>query len=171
MKKSKLKLSADTNTIVSFSAIAIALASIFISTWQGTEIRKHNRLSVRPKLEIHFYINKQDFGYSLLNNGLGPANIIDNKIFISGKEVTSSGTSHWSKILLDSLKLNNIAISVSDIWPGATIKAGERRDLLNFDLTGFDSLQIDPMDINNGLAFKIKYESMYGEIFTCQKPK
>ncbi len=95
MKKNIYKLSADTNTIVSFSAIIVAVASIFISTWQGMEIRKHNRLSVRPKLEIHFYINKQDFGYSLLNNGLGPANIIENKVLFNNVEISSNDPSSW----------------------------------------------------------------------------
>jgi len=169
MKKKIFKLSVETNTIVSFSAIIVAVASIFISTWQGMETRRHNRLSVRPKLEIHFYINKQDFGYSLHNNGLGPANIIDHKVFLNDVEISSNDSpSSWYDILLDSLKLNNVPISFSAIWPGATIKASEKRNLLRFELKGLDSLQIDPIDISNKLSFEISYESMYSELFKCE---
>ena len=75
--------------VVSFSAMAIALASIIISIWQGIEMRRHNRLSVRPRLEIVYRVDDQWFGYILINNGLGPAVISSKTIFVD--DGTDSG--------------------------------------------------------------------------------
>ncbi|MDR4497208.1 MAG: hypothetical protein MRK02_04680 [Candidatus Scalindua sp.] len=38
--------------VISLSAIATALAVLFVSVWQGMEIRIHKRMSVIPKLSI-----------------------------------------------------------------------------------------------------------------------
>ena len=62
MKKKSFKVSSD--TIVSFSAIVIAIASVVVTIWQGIETRKYNRLSVRPKLGISFESGKSSFGLS-----------------------------------------------------------------------------------------------------------
>ena len=49
------KISSDTILLV--SAIIIATISIIISLWEGIETRKHNRLSVQPRMEIYFDLN------------------------------------------------------------------------------------------------------------------
>ena len=56
MASNKRKISSD--TVVSLSAIIIAIASIVVTIWQGIENRNHNRLSVRPKLAINFQLTK-----------------------------------------------------------------------------------------------------------------
>ena len=47
----------SSDTILLVSAIIIATISIIISLWEGIETRKHNRLSVQPRMEIYFDLN------------------------------------------------------------------------------------------------------------------
>jgi hypothetical protein len=47
--------------ILSISAIVIALASICVTLWKGSEIRKHNRLSVLPKIQIAYSTSAESF--------------------------------------------------------------------------------------------------------------
>lgn len=173
MKKSIFKLSADTNTIVSFSAIIVSIASIFIATWQGVETRRHNRLSVRPKLDLSFDVGKNNFGYSILNQGLGPAIITERKIFFDGKEFNPPMKYFgWATALQDTLQLMNMKLAVAfPLSKGVTIRAGEPWIIIQFSEQDNKDLTIDPKMIYRRLAFKINYESIYGESFTCQIPK
>lgn len=172
MKKNIFKLSADTNTIVSFSAIIVSIASIFIATWQGMETRRHNRLSVRPKLDFSFEVGKNGFGYSILNQGLGPAIITEAKIFLDGEEFIPQ-RSHfgWALALQDTLQLMNMTLDALPLSKGVTIRAGQPYTIIELYEQGEKDLTIDPKMIYRRLAFKINYESMYGESFTCQIPK
>jgi len=169
MKKSIFNLSADTNTIVSFSAIIVSIASIFIATWQGMETRRHNRLSVRPKLDFSFNVSRNSFGYSILNQGLGPAIITERKIFLDGKEfIPQTKYFGWPAALQDTLQLMNMNLDSSPLSKGVTIRAGQPRIIIEFYEQDNKDLTIDPRVIYRRLAFKINYESMYGESFTCQ---
>lgn len=40
--------------VVAASALVTAVASICVSVWLGLETRRHNRLSVQPRLDITF---------------------------------------------------------------------------------------------------------------------
>ena len=172
MKKNIFKLSADTNTIVSFSAIIVSIASIFIATWQGIESRRHNLLSVRPKLDLSFEVGRNSFGYSIKNQGLGSAIITERKIFLDGKEfIPQTKYFGWAAARQDTLRLMNMNLDAFPLSKGVTIRAGEPWIIIQFFEQDNKDLTIDPKMIYRRLAFKINYESMYGEPFTCQIPK
>jgi hypothetical protein len=159
----------STDKILSVSAIIIAIASIFVAIWQGIETRKHYRLSVRPKLQITFNVDKEKFGYIILNNGLGPATISGKKIFIDGEEMTNPGFSGYDE-LIDKLDFKNRQKSHSALNPGTTIKAGETKDIFLVNKEQNDNLHELLPAIYQRIAFEISYKSMYNEEFVYKFP-
>ena len=155
--------------ILSISAIFIAVVSITIGIWQGIETRKHNRLSVQPKLEISYSVSKNDFGYRLVNNGLGPAVITEKKIFIDKKEIDNSGFSGY-EYFLEKLDLAERYAGQGVVSPGSTIKAGKNINIIKFHLYESDEVETLLPKIYNRVSIEIEYQSMYGEIFKCRIP-
>ena len=168
MASNKRKISSD--TVVSLSAIIIAIASIVVTIWQGIENRNHNRLSVRPKLEINFQLTKDNFGYILKNNGLGPAVITDKKLFVDGKEISYSGFSGYDDFI-EKLGLKDRKVTHMGIYPGKTIKANEQINIIGFSINKSDDLDSLLPKIFSRVKIKIGYKSMYDERFACEIPK
>jgi len=168
MGKWSIKISSD--KIVSISAIIIAVASIVVTTWQGLETRRHNRLSVRPKLEIIFESGKDSFGYKLMNNGLGPAIVTGKKIFIDGEEIQYTGFSGYDEFI-DKLGMRNHNVTHTGIYSGKTIKTSEIENIFRFYLAEDDDLESLLPKIYNRVCIEIYYKSMYNEPFICKIPK
>ena len=167
MQKKKNRISSD--TIISYSAIIIAVASIVVTIWQGIETRRHYRLSVRPKLEITFSSNKESFGYILTNNGLGPAIITKKKIFVDGEEISYSGFSEYDD-LINKLNLNDRKISHSGLYSGKTIKADDKLNIIRFSLNAGEKPDSLIREVYGRVGMEISYKSMYDEKFTCRVP-
>ncbi len=155
--------------VLSISAITIAVISIFVAVWESSEIRKHNRLSVRPKLEIYYNSSENLFGYVVANNGLGPAVITDKYIFIDGKEINYSGFSGYDE-LLEKLDLVDKYAGHGAINPGKTIIAGKNEYIIYFNLDESDDREILLPQIYSMVTIEIEYESIYGEAFKCKIP-
>ena len=162
------------DTVVSFSAIVVAIASIVVTVWQGIEMRKHNRLSVRPRLEITYEVNKKGFGYVLKNNGLGPAVVTSKKFFVDGKEVQEDGFSGYD-VFIEKLGLKNRQVVYTGIFPGKTITAGAKLDIIRFfwkEGETVDSLlQTLLPQVYNRISLEIGYKSMYNEMFVARIPQ
>ena len=168
MDSNKTKISSD--TIVSFSAIIIAIASIAVTIWQGIENRNHNRLSVRPKLEVNFYAGKDNFGYILQNNGLGPAIITYRKFLVDGEEIIYSGFSGYEDFI-DKLGMKDHSVTHTGIYPGKTIKSDEQIKIISFYTKESDELdKLLPL-IYSRVSIEIGYKSMYNEQFVCKVPE
>jgi hypothetical protein len=154
--------------IISISAIIIALASIFIAVWEGIEIRNHNRLSVRPKIEIFFSPNSDqtEMSWVLINNGIGPGIITSSKIFIDDNEFHINNGSIFNE-LIEKLEIENASISkISSLNPGLSIKSGINKTIVGIQLETPKNF----WEIHNRIKFEIDYESMYGESFLCTYP-
>ncbi len=165
LEESMKKLNADTVTAI--ASVIIALAAIFISVWQGVETRKHNQLSVTPKLDI-FQESRQkvrSIGLFIANHGLGPAIIGD--IIISVRETQFKVNTENGLIeVLDKLGINEQWVQYHYISQGSYFQAGERRLLLAADRS---KINIDDEHRFKGaislLKVRIDYESVYGEKF------
>lgn len=160
-------LNINSDTILSISAIIIAVASICVSLWEGTETRKHYRLSVRPKLEIIYITNMTNFGYVAVNNGLGPAIISGKKIFIDGEEIKYTGFSGFDDFL-EKLGLNDRRATHGVVSPGFTIKAGEQEPIIVLNTVEDDNIDSLIAAVYRRVGIEIQYESMYEESFACK---
>lgn len=112
-----------TDRILSVMAVAISLAAFGFSTWQGCETRRHNRLSVKPKLDIlPQRSSADDVGLVLSNKGSGPALI--KRWTITVRNEPSTG---WLDVLLRLPALNMPWVSYSSFF---TLRAGETHPIL-----------------------------------------
>jgi hypothetical protein len=167
MSNNQYKISAD--TILSVSAIIIAFTSICISIWEGMETRNHNRLSVRPKLEVFFNGGKDSFGYNVINSGLGPAIITKMKISIDGNKINSAGFSGFDEFI-NKLDLKGIDLSHSAIDSGITIIAGSSKIIIGCKFDKTDNRDKLLTNIFKRVSIALGYVSMYNEYFKCNFP-
>ncbi|MGI9392672.1 MAG: hypothetical protein ACR2N8_03955, partial [Parvibaculales bacterium] len=70
----KMTFEIDTTNI----SIFIATLALGLTIWQARQTRKHNKLMVRPFLDITEYMrehknNISDISFELINCGVGPA--------------------------------------------------------------------------------------------------
>jgi hypothetical protein len=158
-----------TDTILSVSAITIAFASICISLWEGSETRRHNRLSVRPKLEVVFNAGKETFGYTVDNNGLGPAMITGMDLFVDGEKIRHTGFGGLDEFL-DMMKLKERFLSRDAFGKGITLTAGSRKSILLFKKFNSDNTEELLKNIYLRVKIEITYASMYDEPFKCRFP-
>ena len=82
--------------VISGSAVAISLAALGFSIYQGRIARKHNRLSVKPVLDYYLGAvdDGSDFQLTLKNNGLGPALISSFALFTKGYSMKELSEEH-----------------------------------------------------------------------------
>ena len=151
----------NTDKIISMSAMVVAVASIVISVWQGFENRNHNRLAVRPRLEISYTIQDSSFGFQLKNNGLGPAILTSRSIIIDGNEYEWYSADKLFEVS-DSLGLN--VVSLSTLSCETTIPTGTVINLIFFKSSTVSGIKARNK-IFEKLSFKIEYKSMYDEMF------
>lgn len=60
---------------ISLSAVVIAGTALIFTICESRTIRKHQRLSVDPRMHVAFFYTKEWAGFLLDNTGLGPARL------------------------------------------------------------------------------------------------
>ena len=164
---------------LSISAMIIAIASISISIWEGSTMRKHYHLSVMPRLNNTFSVddssstNSASAFFSINNNGLGPAVIISRDYFVDGNKIDDS-KNHFSVKILEALNFDNTGgASYQSISKGLIIPAGENLKVFGLYFSNRDSFYRQRMKLHDRLSFIIKYESLYGEQYevSCNMDK
>ena len=153
---------------LSISAMIIAIASITISVWEGSIMRKHYHLSVMPRLNNSFEVEDSSVTnasayFEIDNNGLGPGIIISRDYFVDGEKIDDS-INHFSVIILKALNFDNIAgTTFQSIYNGLTIKAGDNLRLFGLYFNNRDAFYKQRMELHDRFSFMIQYESLYGE--------
>ena len=154
---------------LSISAMIIAIASITISVWEGSTMRKHYHLSVMPRLNNSFLIkdssstNNASAIFTINNNGLGPAVILSREYFVDGNKIDDS-MNHFSVILSDLLNFDNTAGNTfASIPKGTTISVGDNLIVFGLFFSNRESFYRQRMKLHDRLSYIIKYESLYGK--------
>lgn len=115
------------------ATVVVALAALWVAVGQARLARKHNRLSVRPMLQLYriWETNSHNsvIRFELVNNGLGPGRVTDIEV-MDDKTAIRLDDSHGHKV--DQVFARVIGPDwryhvVRKVWPtGTWIKAGER---------------------------------------------
>ena len=153
---------------LSISAMIVAIASITISIWESSTMRKHYHLSVMPHLNNSFAVEDSSstnaFAYfNISNNGLGPAVIISREYYVDGKKIDDS-KNHFSLIILQALNFDNTAGSTfQSISKGSTIPAEDNLRVFGLYFNNREAFYRQRMKLHDRFSFIIKYESLYGE--------
>lgn len=144
----------------------LAVGAIALATWEGLENRRHNRLSVAPRLDGSANISRESAALGIQSNGLGPAVITSFRIYLDDKiafdaAADDSATSPWQRIA-PLLNLEHHTISGYAFGRGSLLRAGQDYEL--FSVMAKDSANA-PEDylatVINRLAVEVGYCSMY----------
>ena len=155
---------------LSISAMIVAIASITISIWESSTMRKHYHLSVMPRLNNSFAVDDSSSTnasayFNISNNGLGPAVIISREYFVDGEKIDDS-KNHFSVITLQALNFDNTAgSSFQSISKGLTIPAGDNLKVFGLYFNTREAFYKQRFELHDRFSFIIKYESLYGELY------
>lgn len=69
------------------SSMLIAVCALVISIWQSYSMQQHNKLSLRPYLEMAFEYDRREgrWGLYIYNQGMGPAQVTTVEYKVDGK--------------------------------------------------------------------------------------
>lgn len=142
--------------------LLFAALALLIAFWHGHLTRRHNRLSVKPRLVLEARLARgEDAGLGVLNGGLGPAIIKSTSFTVAGKQPGECSLETWTSSLQELLSgtdLNAAWFSRNSlIQPGkfeylVWIRSEDRND-------ASDELLETAIE---QVGFKITYESAYG---------
>ncbi|PPC84922.1 MAG: hypothetical protein CTY37_09235 [Methylotenera sp.] len=160
------------NWLSSNASNVIALCALGATFWQGYLSRRHNRLSVKPHIEIAIGFNfiQQEYYINMLNNGLGPALITKIQLLVDGVEVDTQTSEVFCDVISEVFHLYRYKQNYLIISGSYMMKPSEEKTFLKVEI--LDSLNSFPIidseeihNVNSRLKVKIGYESMYGEKF------
>ena len=148
--------------IVAVSSVAIAVIALAVSVYQSALIRRHNRQSVRPALQLRARFRPGErAGLRLVNAGLGPAVVTGSAVAVDGR--------HLGEYDLPSLDLlrgdDRPRPSATTFSRGAILATDYDEYLLSVE--GFDPgvgwhAALAEL-VRDRLTVEIRYESLYGE--------
>jgi len=156
----------NSDKIVSFSAIFISIATLYITINQYNATIEQQRLSVLPYLTgINFASGTPDFAYVIENNGIGPAFIESVKVTYQGK--TYEGDLYEFMVSNFRSEVDSLPATIhSNIFKGMMIPAGAK--ILHLQVNGSqkdtDRLMKLLRKLNEErMDFEIIYSSIYKE--------
>jgi hypothetical protein len=148
----------NASIVVAICATVIAVLSLAVSVDEARATRRHNRITVRPFLELRVGLPQGGkAGLQLINAGLGPAAITRTVLSLDGQSLGEYGEE----------SINALRSKLS-VRPSAVTF---RKTLLAADYDQF-LLNIEPFDraehaefadlLRHRLGLEIHYESLYG---------
>lgn len=75
----------NTESLLGISAVFLSLVALVVSVFQTQIAREQQYASVWPRLQTNYAKNKDEFTFSIVNNGVGPAIIESIRIQYRGK--------------------------------------------------------------------------------------
>jgi len=159
------KISPDTVTAI--CSVFIAVCALIVSIWQGSATRRHNKLSVKPYINIRVSISKHaDFmGIQIENNGIGPAVIRKCIVFVDGKPTQIDSFGSWEKVG-KAAGIFDKKISFRTFPEGTVLKEGQALDLISYPKQNWtDKGRTIVEKALSRIRVKIEYDSLYGDKF------
>lgn len=160
----------NTSAIIAWSGFIVAWAGFGLSLFQARATRLHNRRSVRPVLQFRTGFRQGSrAGLSLVNVGLGPAEIRSSSVILDGKVIGPFGKP----------SIDVVRAELTGRRPSAstfTNRAFLARDYSEYLLSLEDFDKVDDQEfaalINERLRIELVYDSLYGgEGFTVSWPR
>jgi hypothetical protein len=155
--------------LYSIFAPVIAVAAIGLAVWEGIENRRHNRLSVRPRLDGGIEAGRDSNGeyarMAVESTGLGPAVIDAFRVYFDG-EIQDPGSRpsgrRWDKVIV-AMSAEGVQINARAFGSGHYFPTGREYVLFEAKRPGAPSSDVRPMShLVDRLAIQICYCSVYG---------
>lgn len=139
------------------SSVIVAICALFLTVWQSISVRKHNIISVKPKLKFSSTRGDDSWELRLENLGLGPAFIYDLELQLNDELVDADEFNKYFKNRFKDgggevrVKLNGYAIPANN---GVTLV-----------VVGFSRNETIGEELTKIVGMSVKYTSSYGEEF------
>jgi hypothetical protein len=150
-----------------FLTLIIAVAAISLAVWEGVESRRHNRLTVKPRVAAEINAGRDNraeyVNMSIESTGLGPAVINTFRVYLDGilqDTTTGPGTSVWKNVLT-AFGTNDTRINAQAIGIGYYFPAGSEELLFEARRPQADTAATKLADHLPRLALQICYCSVY----------
>ncbi|HTC28515.1 hypothetical protein [Dyella sp.] len=151
--------------IMAACSVFVAACAFFLSIWQALAMVRHNKLSVRPHIDVNVSraIGKP-VSLSVTNDGLGPAFVKDLAITYEGVSYDMNKQAMPPELFK---KLTDVAhIHCIMPGPGTAIRPGQEVELFIF----YRSIESDAfhnraVNVCNKIGLKLVYKSIYGTKF------
>ncbi|MGC4959701.1 hypothetical protein ACLQ2P_41445 [Actinomadura citrea] len=148
--------------VIAICAIVVAVVSLGVSIMQGRAVRRHERNSVRPLLQLHRVVRHSGrTGVRLVNSGLGPAIVTQSMVYLDGARVGSWDSAIAARMQAElALQFSHVTFNETE-----TLAPGAEKYLLSvkeYDLrthSHFHEL------IDHRIEIQIHYQSLHGETF------
>jgi hypothetical protein len=151
-------------------SVVISICALLLTMYQAWATRKHNRLSVQPRLTTHLRIERDaaEEGITrviatLSNSGLGPAIIKSFEMLVNDKPYFINEQSE-----IESLVVRNITGHIVELRTGFfrkhhTFSKDATTELLNLKIKNATESNLEEIELFN---IRVTYESAYGESFS-----
>ena len=160
----------DANTVIAICSVVIATGALAVSVIEGRAVRRHNRHSVRPLLQLWHARREGSAGLQLLNSGLGPAIVTRTLLALDGNAAGGWNRADVAGIyaMCDPPLKVTASVKLTALLDGRAIPAGYDGFLLG--LNEYDPYG-DPAGfwkvLQERVYLEIHYESLYGERFVA----
>lgn len=148
---------------------ALAVAAILLTVWEGLENRRHNRLSVQPRVDGGTVVTREDGRWTQVfrfsSDGLGPAEVTEFQVYWKGDKVQdgrekADGSTGWQPVLnalADRFQTTALSLAV-----GSVLRVDEDYDVLTVVQSSGANVT-DLLDATSSLAVLLCYCSLYGD--------
>ncbi|MCG9711838.1 hypothetical protein L1D29_03265 [Shewanella insulae] len=165
----------DTSDYIASAAVVIAFCALAVSIWQGYVMRLHQKLSVKPHIDIDYkFFPGKPIEIRMLNNGVGPAIIKSFKVLYDGKSISENQTDAYLKVLKELKTDTELEFKYEYNFPlkNEALSSGENEYLLQVELVGEydESATSRAKSSLSRIGFKTEYECMYGNKFVHNMP-
>lgn len=161
--------------------VIVAAAAFFSSYYHFHSMRKHQRLSVKPKFQLSNRFDSTEnegfytFRITLENVGLGPGEVTSKTMELGGTKTTNviNEFEEWTALVNEVLPNGcNPECHTARCDTNFSINVGKTLELL---LVKFDKKSMSFMDardmiilLNKEIKISISYSSIYGTNFQCE---
>jgi hypothetical protein len=148
----------NASTVVAICATLIAVLSLSVAIYEARATRRHDRISVRPFLELRVGLRQgHTAGLQLINAGLGPAVITRTVLTLDGDPLGEFSEASVN-LLRGKLKIRPAAVTFRK-----TILATDYDQFL-LSIEAFDRTEHAEFAdlLRHRLGLEIHYESLYG---------
>ena len=151
------------------AAGALAVAAILLSVWEGVENRRHNRLSVQPRIDGSSQVSDEDGlwrqAFRFSSDGLGPAAVTEFRVYWQGLETwngraPAAASGPWQPVL-DRLS-DRFDLTASSLGVGSVLRVGEDYQVLLVRQRSAGSIG-DLLDATSAIGVLLCYCSLYGD--------
>ena len=157
---------------IAFGALVVAGCSFALTIYQAWLARQHNRVQVKPYLDLTWVSTLKDgFKCSLRNYGVGPAYVEKVNYYLDDKKY-EVGSSRDFKALVIETGLENVPLEVIHCHLHKHSALSSSEEICLFELTNVENNSYNKIEIEKCLrriSITVDYECSYGLKFKSQK--